>query len=76
MADRATILVRMPPALKRRLVHEDDEGLVAVRLTEVEAYAGLRDPGSHAYRGPTPRTPRRGASASANHCRNARPAIR
>ncbi|MFP5336667.1 MAG: DNA-3-methyladenine glycosylase [Actinomycetes bacterium] len=45
-----------PDLLGRVVVRTDDEGVVAVRLTEVEAYAGGDDPGSHAFRGPTPRT--------------------
>jgi DNA-3-methyladenine glycosylase len=45
-----------PDLLNKLLVHDDAEfGRLAVRLVEVEAYAGEEDPGSHAYRGETPR---------------------
>ena len=38
------------------LVHDSLEGRAAVRLVEVEAYRGVLDPGSHGFRGITPRT--------------------
>ena len=44
-----------PTLLGAVLRHTTPDGAVAVRLTEVEAYAGADDPGSHAYRGPTRR---------------------
>src|SRR5580700_8224251 len=44
-----------PDLLGCVLEHRTADGLVAVQLTEVEAYTGATDPASHAYRGKTKR---------------------
>lgn len=44
-----------PRLLGALFTHASAEGSVSVRLTEVEAYLGSEDPGSHAFRGPTKR---------------------
>ena len=49
-------LVVAPELLGTVLARTDADGTVAIRLTEVEAYGGERDPGAHAFRGKTART--------------------
>ncbi|MCS0637222.1 DNA-3-methyladenine glycosylase [Streptomyces sp. LP05-1] len=49
------VLEVAPDLLGRVLVRTTDDGPIELRLTEVEAYAGEDDPGSHAYRGRTAR---------------------
>lgn len=49
------VLEVAPDLLGRTLVRNTPEGAIELRLTEVEAYDGLADPGSHAYRGRTAR---------------------
>ncbi|MCX5335213.1 MULTISPECIES: DNA-3-methyladenine glycosylase [unclassified Streptomyces] len=49
------VLEVAPDLLGRILVRTTPDGPIALRLTEVEAYDGQNDPGSHAYRGRTAR---------------------
>ncbi|WJV49658.1 DNA-3-methyladenine glycosylase [Streptomyces flavofungini] len=49
------VLEVAPDLLGRVLVRDTPDGPIELRLTEVEAYAGEVDPGSHAYRGRTAR---------------------
>ena len=50
-----TALDVAPELLGCLLTARSAQGIVTVRITEVEAYAGAQDPASHAYRGRTAR---------------------
>lgn len=49
------VLEVAPELLGRYLVRTAPDGRIVLRITEVEAYAGESDPGSHAYNGKTQR---------------------
>lgn len=49
------VLTVAPDLLGRTLVRRTPDGPMELRITEVEAYEGEADPGSHAYRGRTAR---------------------
>lgn len=49
------VLEVAPDLLGRLLVRTTPDGPIVLRITEVEAYDGHNDPGSHAYRGRTAR---------------------
>lgn len=49
------VLVVAQDLLGRLLVRTTPDGPITLRLTEVEAYDGPNDPGSHVFRGPTAR---------------------
>jgi DNA-3-methyladenine glycosylase len=55
MMPREHLQQEVPEVARHLLGAVVQSGVVALRITEVEAYGGPDDPGSHARRGPTPR---------------------